>query len=1454
MSYLFVSRQNRRALALFLSWLLFTAALPAGSFSQSAKPASPLATETSTPSDPPARQAAAAVGNSQASEPDEATQKRLAEAYGKLPLRFEANQGQTDPQVRFLARGAGYGLFLTSTEAVLALNKPAARKEKGARAKTPAELRGAGKIRGAERGSAEAAERAKDAKAEEAGSAVLRMKLEGANPASQAEGIDELPGKSHYFIGNDPQKWRTDVPSYARVMFRDVYPGVDLVYYGKDQQLEYDFMVAPGVDPATIRLAYEGAQSIEMDAQGDLVLHTEGGDVRQHKPVVYQEVDGARREIPSRYVLKDQQRVGFHVDAYDASKPLVIDPVLVYATFLGGFNSEEGLSITVDASGNAYVAGRAGSFNFPVENPTQPYGGNSDAFVAKLNPTGSALIYSTYLGGTQTERAYGVAVDSGGRAYVTGYTYSPDMPLINPVQATITGKDDMFVAKLSPAGSSLIYSTYLGGSSYEVGRGIAADADGNAYMTGFTYSHNLPTVNPLQAAKGGNQAFKSANGGKSWSASDTGLDVAFVNDLVVDPSRPSTLYSATELGVFKSTDSGGSWNASSVGLSNPKASNGDALRLVIDPKRPSTIYVGTYNGVYKSTNGGRFWGPSFFQTLNSVFFIDALAIDPSNPSNLYVSLSGFPLRSTDGGDDWQQLQIRDEDGFQEFVSAFAVDPSNSSIVYAATPGRGVYKSTDGGQHWQLYSAGLPVSLFINNLLIDPANPNILYAPTTSHGIYRSTNGGRNWSAVNAGLPQTGAVYALTLDPAHPSILYAGKSGHGLFKSINSGGSWTPSEPGLTNSIVTGIAVDPTDSSKVYAGTASESDAFIMKLNPAGSSLLYSTYVGGNEQDGGRSIALGAGRSPHVTGLTASTNFPLANPLQASFASPDSASTDAFVTKLDASGSSLAYSTYLGGSGNEEGAGIAVDRQGNAYVAGFAEQIDPALPMSFPTTPGAYQTDFNANSFSDAFVTKINAAGSNLVYSTYLGGRGFDAAQGIAVSASGQAFVTGLTQSSNFPLVGATQGSINDFVDAFVSRLNAAGSSLVFSTYLGGHGNFFVYTDQGNGIAVDSANNAYVVGNTDAQDFPVTPNGFQRFISGTSDAFVAKIGATPQSVRISGKVFRDGVGLGGVTLTLKDKAGAVLQKIVTRSDGSYFFDVQGGRDYTITPSKLGYKFNPEVRIFNGVGSDLTRQNFTATPETFQIFAYTAGSFGDYIPFVRYTLTGTRTDSCASGQQGYCVFSNLPAGGNYTITPSKAEGVFTPQSRTFNNLSENEAAEFQAAFKISGRVTGINGTGVSNVRVQMFGDYNVGATTDSNGNYSFGYVPAGGFYVINPARESVSFLPEYREFFNSNTPLKVNFEAVVSITGRVEQAYTDTGLSDVTVRMTGSRTGTRTTDFDGYFTFFNLPFGGDYTVTPSKAGYSFYPPSRTYPNISVNWMPGRVHFDAIPESGAASGAPD
>lgn len=444
-------------------------------------------------------------------QPDGRAEERWKKAYAELPLSFEANRGQFDPRVKFLSRGPGYSLFLTTEEALLALRKPSF--------VSPPSSVASGQLPGimrTEHRPADTTSRTTES--------VLRMKLVGANTSAIVAGAGELPGMSNYFLGDDPQKWRTHVPNYTRVQYQGIYPGIDLVYYGRERQLEYDFVLAPGADPRQIRLQFNGSDGksgltpLRIDANGDVILSASDSELRLRRPLAYQLAADAgpsptarrsktqdREVLECRYELTGGNEVRFALGPYDHSRPLVIDPTLTYSTYLGGSGDDYALGIAVDATGQAYVVGWTDSTDFPTVNPLQPALNQnrpyaSDAFVTKLSADGSFFQFSTFLGGSEGDAGRGIALDSSGNVYITGDTTSSDFPVTagafqNTVKNGNTGYPDHgFVTKLSPDGSTLIYSTYLGGSTQDLPFGIGVDASGNAYVTGGTISEDFPTT------------------------------------------------------------------------------------------------------------------------------------------------------------------------------------------------------------------------------------------------------------------------------------------------------------------------------------------------------------------------------------------------------------------------------------------------------------------------------------------------------------------------------------------------------------------------------------------------------------------------------------------------------------------------------------------------------------------------------------------------------------------------------------------------------------------------------------------------------------------------------------------------------------------------------------------------------------------------------------------------
>ncbi len=960
-------------------------------------------------------------------------------AYGQLPLLFETNRGQVDARVNYVARGGGYTVFLRPAEAVLRLQT-----------------------------------------ADEA--AALRMQLVGASATARARGLMRSATNITYLHGKTKQA----VENYERVAFEQVWPGIDVVYHGAQRQLEYDFELRAGANPKRIKLQLGGLSAPpRLNEAGELILNVAEREVRWHKPVAWQMIDGARCEIACEYQLEPSQQISFKLGDYDHGKPLVIDPALVYSTFLGGTGADSATGIAVDTAGNAYVCGTTSSLNFPVMNALQASKDSTttDAYVAKLNAAGTALLYATYLGGSGSDTASAIAVDATGNAYVAGFTTSADFPrTAGALQNTLNGNGDGFVAKLNAAGNALAYATLLGGNGNDLVNGLAIDANGNTYLTGQTDSTNFPTAGAV-TAKNGTPLFKSVNSGAQWNASATGLAAGSLTALAQDPLTATTLYAISAQGFFKSTDNGGQW--SFVGAP-PLVMNVRPLvtSFAIDAKTPSTIYLGTSVGMCKSVNGGQ----SFeLKSTGMATGVNAVVVDPQTPATVYAGTSFGVFKTTNGGEAWALTST----GLNAtFTRRLVIDPSNAATLYAAT-NRGVFKTTDRATNWGQLSLGQPGSPDILALAIDASAPNTLYAYNNFTGgtVYKTTDGGASWNA-SSGLLET-RIGNLTVRTnafgfaANGARVLAATS-LGLFVSTDGGNNWTHNTQGLTLAAVAGLLLDRTNPATIYAATVPGPDAFATKLNASGNALIYSRYLGSDNSDIGRSIAVDTNGNAWLTGQTTlSNNFPTVNATQ-----PNSGlNTDIFVTKVNASGSALSFSTYLGGGSNDLGYGIGLDGAGNAYVAGWTQSFDfPVVNALIGSAPAG----------TNAVVAKFKADGSAVEYATYLGGSRNDEAFAVAVDAAGNAIITGNTMSPDFPLVAPLQGYNGvSPSDAFITRLSQDGKRVGFSTYLGG-----TNTEQSNAIALDAQGNVFVAGTTLSQDFP-TLNPLHPFRGG-SDAFIAKL--------------------------------------------------------------------------------------------------------------------------------------------------------------------------------------------------------------------------------------------------------------------------------------------------------------------------------------------------------------
>jgi len=833
-----------------------------------------------------------------------AIQARLELAFGHLPLYFVENQGQLDEQVAYYIQGSDKMIYFTPEGVTFALTAPLTPAAATAGART-ASLRPLAFRSGRET----RLERQRWA---------VKLDFVGANPDVRPVGEEQQEAVISYFKGQ-PDEWRTGLPTYSRLVYRDLWPGIDLVYYGTVDRLKYEFIVHPGADPAQIRLAYRGATGVALNGAGQLEVETPLGGFADDRPVAYQEIGGQRAAVDMAYQLvndasqpggspsamRHAQFYGFSVGPYDPSHRLVLDPaVLVYCGYIGGSGRDFGRGIAVDGAGNAYVVGYTDSSEaqgFPITvGPDLTYnGGYWDAFVAKVNAAGTALAYCGYIGGSGWDWGSSIAVDGAGNAYVVGRTASTEaggFPVtVGPDLTYNGGIYDAFVAKVNTAGTGLVYCGYIGSSDEDYGYDIAVDGVGNAYVVGET--------------------------------------------------------SSSEAG-------------------------------------------------------------------------------------------GFPVT---------------------------------------------------------------------------VGPDLTY----------------------------------------------------------NGGSY---------------------------------DAFVAKVNVAGTALAYCGYIGGSGWDYGSGIAVDGAGSAFVVGHTDSSEdegFPVTVGPDLTYNSGDDVNHDAFVAKVNAAGTALAYCGYIGGHLYDIGWGIAVDGVGNAYVVGLTEGIETC---GFPATVGPGLTYHDEE--YDAFVAKVNPAGTALVYCGLVGGYDSDIGTGIAIDSAGNAYVVGNTRSSEargFPVtVGPDLTYNGGEYDAFVAKVNVAGTALAYCGYIGGSG-----SDSASGIAVDGAGNAYVVGSTEsseAQGFPVTVGPDLTHNGGSWDAFVAKVATT---YFISGRVTDAGSNPITGVLVLAD-AGL---NTTTNASGYYTLTAILSGAYTLTPTLNGASFWPVTRTVTITSADVSGQDFTGviTPTGVTITGPLTGAVGTVYTF-------------------------------------------------------------------------------------------------------------------------------------------------------------------------------------------------------------------------------------------------
>lgn len=1040
----------------------------------------------------------------------------LRHGPSSLSLAFTANVGQADPSVLYEARGRSGTVFATADGVTLTTR---------------------------------------------CGS--LRMSLAGATTRVCGERL--LPSKVNYLTGPDPSSWHTNLPAYAAVRYEGQTPSVSAVIYGHEGRLEYDLVVAPGVDVSTARLRFEGQASAETTTDGDVILKFATGQIRHERASVYQEIGGQRTSVDARVTLRDDGEIAFLVDTYDPSLPLVIDPVLDYGAFLGGgIVAINPAGVAVDSAGATYVAG--------MTEPGITVGGFpliSNACIAKFAPDGFSLVYATYLPANVAMAVGGVAVDSGGSVIITGTTSNPDFPVTpGAVDLQTNGYLDVFVVKLAPDGASVDFAAVLGGMAHDDVSDIAVDGAGAVYVTGCTSSTDFPiTVHALDGSFAVSDAFVaklspdgssleystflggSASEGGSESIAVDGAGSAYVTggtystDFPVTSGAFDTQFDADDGFVAKLNPAGSALLYASF--------LGPGLGTDICVTRDGRAFVAglTTHSNYPTT-------PGAFAASYQGGFTDAFvtAIAPDGRSLVYSTFLGG------SGQDGSLGVAVDSEGAAYVTGDTSSDdfPSTSGAFEPppGTNGSFLTKLARDGSRLA-YSARLGGSA----IAVDPSGTATFVASTSSPD-YPTTPGAysRTFNLLPYSLTAVTALTRVSPDGSaldfstfidEPSSEYASgvavdAAGAAYLTGTTMSFSF-PTTPGSAQTAFGGIA-----------------DAFVVKLAPDEASVVFATFLGGDSWERGTAIAVDAAGAIVVTGSTSSTDFPTT---VGAYDRTLDGGGDAFVTKLAPDGSSLAFSTLLGGSlFFEIGMAVALRPNGAIYVSGTTTSPD------FPTTPGAPDTEENTS--GDAFVVKLTPDGSRLKRSTLFGGLATDEGQGlvvdrtgvtvvgttsyrcddctepssgfvvksdrkltrvvyskviggsagsgavaVAVDAAGATYVTGATSSPDFPTTpGAYRTTILGDYDGFVMKL-AGDGTVLYSTLLGGA------SDGAAGVAVDASGEAVVTGTTYSQEFPTTVDAPDTTFDGRVDAFVAVFSSDGSALRFGTFLGGGGVDLG-----------------------------------------------------------------------------------------------------------------------------------------------------------------------------------------------------------------------------------------------------------------------------------------------------------------------------------------
>ncbi len=773
-------------------------------------------------------------------------QVRAHSLLSGLPLRFEPNEGQgnldpADSRARFVARGPGYGLFLGSDSATLTLLS-----RDRSRQNSPAQI---------------------DA---------VEMKLSGANQAPSLAALDLLPGKSNYLLGNDPHKWRTGVPQFARVRYENVYPGINLVFYGDQGQLEYDFQVAPGADPAQAELEFRGADEVQLEA-GALVIRTGQGRVSFQAPRVYQEIAGERRPVDGKFVLRGANCAGFAIGSYDRSRELIIDPILTFSTYFGGTGDERATSVAVDGTGNIYLAGSTTSSDLPTTLGTTLKGAGPNVYVAKITPPlgspAATLDYVTYLGGNGQDIPAGIKVDGAGQTYVAGTTSSSNFPTTTTayqplLAAANVGKQHVFVTQLRADATAPLYSTYLSGNGVDLATGMAINAGGDVFVTGTTTSDETSTSDQFPAVHL-RQTYQSS------SKAAPGLPQFFVTEVDPTAQGPGSIAYSTYFG-------GGTYSGAA-----PIAVGGG---IAVDTAN-NVYFTGTTSYIFAGCVG---CSATDFPILNAF----QPCLDTAPPSSVGTSPS------------CSNTTAAESDAFVAKLNVNLGIAQGSQLAWSTYLG-GTGKDSSTGVALDSGAANVYVVGTTNSSDI----ASNITSLTTSQSFQRCLDTPLNPPAGTActapASPADDAFVARLSNPAASTTGTATNVALTYFSYLGGSGADTGNAITVDNgsgALVTGSTLSSDfpvapPSNSIQSTFGGVQDAFIARIYTAATTGQtagsWSTYFGGTGTDAGTGIALDANQNTYVAGETTSPppTLQTAKPLTAAQGGGYAGGYDAFVTQL-----------------------------------------------------------------------------------------------------------------------------------------------------------------------------------------------------------------------------------------------------------------------------------------------------------------------------------------------------------------------------------------------------------------------------------------------------------------------------------------------------------------------------------------------------------------------------